>query len=144
MVDSRNILPGHNGQLLDDSGNMLAAVPTFHATLNVTNSEYHPAGTLQSVKVLTGYSVTLTLTETVISDATLLQSLFNMLSTGEQMQVNFQGYIKGRNGNEERMIFTECVPDGAIDLQNVQPGDIISRAWNFAVNQPPTLQKLLS
>jgi len=42
-----------------------------------------------------------------------------------------------------RYIFRSCVPDGAIDIANVQPGDIITRAWSFRVNTPPTLQSAL-
>ncbi len=42
-----------------------------------------------------------------------------------------------------RYIFRECVPDGAIDIANVAPGDVINRAWSFRVNEPPDLQELL-
>lgn len=42
-----------------------------------------------------------------------------------------------------RYIFRSCVPDGAIDIANVQPGDIVNRAWSFRVNTPPTLQSSL-
>jgi len=36
-----------------------------------------------------------------------------------------------------RYIFRHCVPDGAIDIANVQPGEVISRSWTWRVNQPP-------
>lgn len=39
-----------------------------------------------------------------------------------------------------RYIFRNCVPDGAIDIANVTPGDIINRSWSFRVNMPPELQ----
>ena len=39
-----------------------------------------------------------------------------------------------------RYIFRECVPDGAIDIANVAPGDVLNRAWSFRVNEPPGLQ----
>jgi len=42
-----------------------------------------------------------------------------------------------------RYIFRSCVPDGAIDIANVTPGDILNRAWSFRVNEPPDLQELL-
>ncbi len=42
-----------------------------------------------------------------------------------------------------RYIFRECVPDGAIDIANVEPGDVINREWSFRVNQPPGLQDML-
>jgi len=42
-----------------------------------------------------------------------------------------------------RYIFRHCVPDGAIDIANVQPGEVISRSWTWRVNQPPDLQQEL-
>ena len=42
-----------------------------------------------------------------------------------------------------RYIFRSCVPDGAIDIANVAPGDVINRAWSFRANEPPDLQELL-
>ena len=42
-----------------------------------------------------------------------------------------------------RYVFRDCVPDGAIDIANVTPGDLINRAWSFRVNNPPDLQELL-
>ena len=42
-----------------------------------------------------------------------------------------------------RYIFRSCVPDGAIDIANVTPGDVLNRAWSFRVNEPPDLQELL-
>lgn len=42
------------------------------------------------------------------------------------------------------MNYRGCVPDGNIDLQGASVGDIIKRAWNMVVNDPPELQKLLT
>lgn len=42
-----------------------------------------------------------------------------------------------------RYIFRSCIPDGAIDIANVTPGDVLNRAWSFRVNEPPELQELL-
>lgn len=42
-----------------------------------------------------------------------------------------------------RYIFRNCVPDGTVDIANVQSGDIIQRSWSFRVNEPPDLQSLL-
>lgn len=43
-----------------------------------------------------------------------------------------------------RYIFRSCVPDGAIDIANVTPGEVLSRAWSFRVNEPPELQEMLN
>ncbi|MGH2355418.1 MAG: endoglucanase, partial [Chloroflexota bacterium] len=42
-----------------------------------------------------------------------------------------------------RYVFRSCVPDGAIDVANVAPGDVLNRAYSFRVNEPPELQSLL-
>lgn len=34
-------------------------------------------------------------------------------------------------------VFRDCVPEGNIDVVNIRPGEILSRAWSFRVNQPP-------
>lgn len=44
---------------------------------------------------------------------------------------------------DARYIFRDCVPDGSIDVANIQVGEIIQRAWSFRVNSPPDLQQLL-
>lgn len=45
--------------------------------------------------------------------------------------------------SDGRYVFRNCVPDGAIDIANVAPGDVLNRAWSFRVNEPPDLQDLL-
>ena len=59
----------------------------------------------------------------------------------------FGGFLDKQPSNElteERMVYRECIPSGQVDLQNITVGDVIKRAWNFAVNRPPKLQNLLA
>lgn len=42
-----------------------------------------------------------------------------------------------------RYVFRSCVPDGAIDIANVTPSEVLNRVWSFRVNEPPDLQNLL-
>jgi len=142
-IDPRKILRGFDGEFYDGDGNFLAEVNTWQAQVNVTNSDYQPAGSAQTVKVLQSYSVTITLTETIISDARLLKKVIDALKNQEQAQLNFQGVLRGHDGSTGRYIFRSCVPDGNIDIANVAPGEVLNRAWSFAVNEPPDLQSLL-
>ncbi|MGM9539521.1 hypothetical protein [Anaerovibrio sp.] len=93
---------------------------------------------------MSSYKVTLTFTECVVESSAMFQELFESMQTGQPVMWTFQGVQKGRNGTEERVIYRDCVPDGAVDLQNVTVGDIYKRAWSTVVNSPPELQKLLS
>lgn len=142
-LDARNILTGKDGELYSDDGTFLAQINTWQAQVSIENQDYQAAGQAQKVKVFTGYSVTLTFTETVIKDALLLKKLVDALRAGKQVEFGFQGKLNGHDGTEGRQVFRGCVPDGSIDLANVQPGDILNRSWSFGVNEPPELQSLL-
>lgn len=143
-VDTRKVLTGKDGALYSDDGTMLATIETFQVQVNVTNAKYQPLGDAQEHEVFQSYGVTLTFTETVIDDERFIGELFEGMKSGNMPEWNFQGVIKGRNGSEQRMNYRQCVPSGAIDLQNLSVGDTIKRAWSLFVNEPPELQKLLT
>lgn len=142
-IDTRKILTGKDGALYSDDGTMLATVETFQTQANVTNAKYQPLGDAQEHEVFQSYSVTLTFTETVISDERFMAELFEGMKSGVMPYWNFQGVVKGRNDSEQRINYRQCVPSGTIDLQNLSVGDTIKRAWSLFVNDPPELQKLL-
>lgn len=142
-IDPRNILTGRDGELYDEDGNFLAQVPEFQCTITFENTDYQPAGSLQKVKVLTGYTVALTMTETHIKDD-LMARVLSDIKAGRQPNLSFQGVLRGHNGSTGRYVLRQVVPDGDADLFNVRAGDVISRAWNWAVNDAPDLQSLLT
>lgn len=45
--------------------------------------------------------------------------------------------------SDGRYVFRSCVPDAAIDIANVTPGETLSRAWSWRVNEAPDLQEEL-
>lgn len=143
LIDPRKILTGKDGELYDDEGNFLAQVNTFQAQVGVNNTDYQPAGSAQSVAVFTGYTVSLTFTETVVKDAAMLEKFIKAIRAGQQLQANFQGKINGHDATVGRQVFRACVPDGTIDLMNIQPGSILERAWSWRCNEPPELPELL-
>ena len=79
-----------------------------------------------------------------VEDDAFIQELVEAMESQTMPVWDFQGVLKGRNGTEERMVYRECIPSGQVDLQNITVGDVIKRAWNFAVNRPPKLQNLLA
>ena len=143
-IDTRKVLTGKDGALFNDQGVMLATIETFQTQVNVTNAKYQPLGDAQEHEVFQSYGVTLTFTETVISDEQFISELFAAMKSGVMPSWNFQGVVNGRNGSQQRMIYRQCVPSGTIDLQNLSVGDIIKRAWSLFVNDPPELQSLLT
>lgn len=142
--DVRRALTGKDGAFFNGDGTLLASVETYQCQVNVTNANYQPIGDAQEHSVLASYKVTLTMTQIVVEDDQFIQDLFSMMQTGIQPEWTFQGVLYGRNGTSQRMNYRGVVPDGTIDLQNVTVGDVIKRAWNMVVNDPPELQSLLS
>lgn len=143
-IDTRHLTTGKDGMLFDEAGELLATMETYQTQTNYTNASYQPLGDAQEHAVMSGYKVTLTFTECVVESSSMFQELFESMRSGQPVMWTFQGTQKGRNGSEERIIYRDCVPDGAIDLQNVTIGDIYKRAWSLVVNRPPELQNLLS
>lgn len=143
-IDTRHLTTGKDGMLFDEAGELLATMETYQTQTNYTNASYQPLGDAQEHAVMSGYKVTLTFTECVVESSSMFQELFKSMQSGQPVMWTFQGTQKGRNGSEERIIYRDCVPDGAIDLQNVTIGDIYKRAWSLVVNRPPELQNLLS
>ncbi|NQS75238.1 MAG: endoglucanase [Peptococcaceae bacterium] len=96
--DPRNILRGYDGELYDGDGNFLAEVNTWQSQINVTNSEYQAAGNKLAWAVMQSYTVTLTFTETVIRDASLLRKIVAGIQNGAPDAVlNFMGVLRGHN-----------------------------------------------
>ena len=136
--DPTKILPGWAGRLYDDKGNFLAQVDQWHLSVNFQNSEYRAAGQPQSYAIPQNYSVTLTLTEAVVQDASLLTSLLTDLQSGKVHTFGFVGWLIPPNGGTAAQYQTSnCIPDGTIDIANVTQGDSLKRAWSFRSNSTP-------
>lgn len=143
-ADARRVLSGKDAMVFDEDGEQLATVATWQAQIDISNADYTPLGTAQQYKHLLNYAVTLTLNETVIESSQHLQELYDMMSTGVPIYFTVQVEVKGWNGSSERVVFRDCVPDGQIDLHNMQNNELWVRNWTMHVNSPPELQKLLS
>lgn len=142
-ADARDALTGKDGVLFNDKGVMLATIDSYQAQVSVNNAKHQPCGDAQEHEVFSSFGVTLTFSEVLVRDEALIREFMEGLKTGQMPNWGFQGLLRGRRGNEERVNYRGCVPSGTIDLQNVSPGDIIKRSWSFAVNEPPEMQKFL-
>lgn len=143
LLDVRKLISGKDGRLFVTTKRgtniFLAEVDTFQTQISPVNTDYQPVGSALIYAVNTGYSVTLTLTEAVVRDDVMLDELIADLQKGYFPSFDFQGKLRRRDGQAERVVYRNCVPDSTIDLQNLNPGDIIKRAWSFRVNATPEM-----
>ncbi len=141
--DSRYARTGKDGAFYNQDGVLLATVESFSSNVSFNNASYSVLGNAQELETANTFKVTLTMSQVVVEDDAFIQEIFKSMEEQQMPYWNFQGVIVGRNGSEQRVVYSECVPSGQIDLQNVTTGDVIKRSWNFAVNKPPALQSLL-
>jgi len=144
ILDVRNVISGKDGQLYVSDRQtgqniFLAECNTFQAQLSPANTDYQPVGSALIYSVNTGYSITLTLTEVVVRDDVLLGPLIDDLTQGYFPGYTFVGKLRRRDGQEERIVYNYCIPDSSIDLQNLSPGELVTRAWSFRVNASPSM-----
>lgn len=148
ILDTDKLITGKDGQLFvtltDGSQIFLAEVDEFTAQLSVNNTDYQPVGSALVYGVSTGYTVTLTLTEAVVRDNLMLETLFKDIAQGYLPKFDFQGKLRRRDGQAARQIYRNCIADGSVDLMKLTPGDIIKRSWSFRVNYVPEMQEGLT
>lgn len=140
VADARYARTGRDGALYNRNGVMIATVDTFSSKANVSTQPYRPVGTIQDQNIPVTVGCTLTFSQYVVEDDTLIREFLEFLRTGVLPDWSFSGIVKGDNGSEQRMVYRNCVPNGDIDLQNVTPGELIKRAWSFQCNAMPELQ----
>ena len=142
--DARQARTGKDGAFYNADGVLLATVESFSSNVSFNNASYSVLGNAQELESANTFKVTLTMSQIVVEDDAFIQELMTAMKEQTMPYWNFQGVLTGRNGSEQRVVYSECVPSGHVDLQNITTGDVVKRAWNFAVNQPPELQSLLS
>lgn len=143
--DVRRLFSGKDTLILDEEGTTLATVDQFQAQANFTNATYQPLGSPIQQEFMTGYAITLTITQCTIEDDKFIRDVFDFFHVGRHAPMwTFQSTIFGYDGSESRYIFRDCVPTGQLDLHNFTVGDIIRRVWNLHANMPPEMLKTLT
>ncbi len=143
-ADVRRLFSGKDSAIFDEDGTLLATVDAFQGQVTWNNADYNPLGDTQTHSHLLSYKVTLTITSAIIESDKFLRDMYERMSTGAPVWWTFQHDVKGWNGSNERVIYRDCVPDGQIDLQNMQVGELLKRTLSLVVNCPPELQKILT
>lgn len=143
-ADARHGRTGKDGAFYDDKGVLIATAESFQSNVNFNNAQYSVLGNAQELETANTFSVSLTMSQIVVEDDRFFQEIMTAMAEQTMPSWTFKGTLTGRNNSEEVVMYRECVPSGQIDIQNIAVGDVIKRAWNFHVNQPPELTKLLS
>lgn len=142
-TDARHGRTGKDGAFYTGEGTLIATCESFTSNVSFNNAQYSVLGNAQELETANTFSVTLTMSQLVVEDDEFIQEVFTAMENQTMPVWTFQGSLLGRNDSEERVVYREVIPSGQIDLQNVSQGDVIKRAWNFHVNQPPELSALL-
>lgn len=144
QIDVRKVLSGKDGALYDEDGNLLVSVESFQSRASITNQTYQPLGTAQERAGMTSYRVTIQMTQVVVEDDRFFQLIMEGLRTHKMPVFNLRGMVRSPyNDSEQQIVYRDCVPDGDIDIQNMQPGELFKRNWNWICNQPPEAQGLI-
>lgn len=147
-LDPRKVMTGHDGKLyitINGKSYFMANVDTFQTQLNFTNTDFQPVGDLMSYAIPTGFTCTLTYTEAVISDTYVMGPILDALAAGYVPTFEFRGCLDRQyDSQSQELTYGNCVPDGAFDVQNLTPGEVIKRATNFRVNKIPQYLKKLA
>ena len=149
VLDTRKVISGKDGRIFvgvgDDTPQFLAECGEWSASVSFSNTDLQPVGSLIQAAVTTGLTISLTFTETVVRDDVLLEPLLTALNRGivPWYKCNV-GLTPAIDDQEERITFSQMVPDGDIDIANLSPGDIVQRSWSFRCNMLPQYQKLFA
>lgn len=147
-LDPRKVMTGHDGKLYITVGGksyFMANVDTFQTQINFTNTDFQPVGDLMSYAIPTGINCTLTYTEAVISDELVMAPIIEALMNNEVPVFEFRGALdRNYDSQSQELTYGNCVPDGAFDLQNLTPGEVIKRAMSYRVNSIPKYLKKLA
>ena len=138
-LDTTELMTGKDGKLFVEVGGVntfLAEINEFKVAMNANTAEYQGVGSILVGTVPTGVTFDLTYTEAVIRDDVIMAPIQN----GYFPVFNFQGVnTKPDGSSEERITFNNAIPNGAFDLMNLTPGDVIKRANSFRLNSIPKM-----
>ncbi len=143
ILDVRKLISGKDGRLFvtTNAGEniFLAEVDEFTTQVSPANTDYQPVGSSLIYSVNTGYSLSISFSEAVVRDDVMMSELISDLQTGYFPTWDFQGVMRRRDGQSQRVVYRNCVPDGEIDFQSLTPGEIVKRKWSFRCNASPEM-----
>ena len=146
-LNTTELMTGKDGRLFvefNGTNVFLAEINTYSVQMNVNTAEKQPVGSVLVHRIPTGVTFDLTYTEMVIRDDLIMQPLLKAIQNGQIPTYNFQGVAYKPDGQEQRLAFNNCVPNGTFGLQNLTPGEVIEREQSFAINSIPSFIKAIA
>lgn len=147
-LDPRKVMTGHDGRLYCTAGNVsvcMCNVDTFQSQMNFSNIDFNPVGDRLTYAIPGNISVSLSITEAVVSDEYTIGPLLDAIEKGEKPVYTFRGVLdRDYDSQQEDITYQNCVPDGSWDIQNLTPNDVLKRALNFRCNAIPKRLKQLT
>lgn len=140
-LNTTELMTGKDGRLFvefNGTNVFLAEINTYTVQMNVNTAEKQPVGSILVHRIPTGVTFDLTYTEMVIRDDLIMEPLLKAIQNGQIPTYNFQGVAYKPDGQEQRLAFNNCVPNGTFGLQNLTPGEVIEREQSFAINSIPS------
>ena len=147
VLDTRKLMTGKDGRVFlefDGEQFFYAEVESFNVTMNVTNVDVQPVGSILQYAVNTGVNYAVTLSEMVVRDDLIAQPIQQKIAEGKMPTFTFQAGAERWDGQEQRLVFRNCTPDGEFTLLNLTPGEIIKRNQTYRINSIPEWLKKLS
>ena len=133
-TDARHSRAGKDAMIYNEKGTPFAQVESFTASSSFNNYQYSPLGQNRELEVNNTVGVKINISEIVVLDGELFNTLMKAIANGESPVMVFQGVIEGRNGSQERVVYRECIFSGDSDIQNVSTGDVLKRAFSLHCN----------
>lgn len=147
VLDTRKLMTGKDGRLFVEVNGeqiFLAEIDQFSVSQNTTNVDAQPVGSILVYAVNSGVSYSITMSEMVVRDDLIMEPLIESIRAGKMPTYNFQGGAERWDGQEQRMTFRNCTPDGEFTILNLTPGEIIKRNMSWRINSIPEWLSSLS
>ncbi len=146
-LNTTELMSGKDGMLsieIDGVMTDLAEIENFSTNMDVAAVDKQPVGDIVVHSVPTGVSFSLVFTEMVVRDDLIIEPLLDSIAKGQIPIYHFQGKMDKPDGTEQRIGYNNCVPSGSFGLQNLTPGEVVTREQNFRINEVPNLIKALA
>ena len=147
MLNVTELMTGKDGQLfvtIRDKAYFLAEINQFATTMDVNSTDVQPVGSMVVFGVPTGVTFNLTFTEMVVRDDVLMEPILEGIAEGVIPTFDFRGVMNKPDGSEQSITYNWCYPNGSFGLQNLNPGDVVTREQSFRINSVPKFLSALA